>query len=236
MHPSAQQSRKPLETSGFLHLPECNSIRTLARGGERGPRSNGVNRASAEPEVVFRIVHVAIADGSSSAAYRDQTVEVALGPSPVFRDGDVGRLTRRVRPCQVVNAVPPSRRRRARPPKPPKPVGPPPIVAMFRKAIEWRLQLDAGEVPNQAAIARREGITRARVTQILGLLRLPDGIRRQISQLQDGSAPTMFSEHALRAMVRIADDTKQQDRPRTRRATARRHDDQSVMLAVATRS
>ena len=32
----------------------------------------------------------------------------------------------------------------------------------LRKAIEWRRQLDAGEIPNQAAIARREGITRDR--------------------------------------------------------------------------
>lgn len=33
-------------------------------------------------------------------------------------------------------------------------------------------RLQSGEVPNQAAIARQEGITRGRVTQVMGLLRL----------------------------------------------------------------
>lgn len=49
---------------------------------------------------------------------------------------------------------------------------PPRIVETLRKAIEWRRQLDAGEVPNQPAIARRDRITRARVTQIMDLFRL----------------------------------------------------------------
>jgi hypothetical protein len=34
-------------------------------------------------------------------------------------------------------------------------------------AIEWQRQLDAGEVETRAAIARREGLTRARVTQVM---------------------------------------------------------------------
>ncbi len=101
---------------------------------------------------------------------------------------------------QVVNAVPPSRRK-ARTRRPPKPVGPPRIVETFRKAIEWRRQLDAGEVPNQASIARREGITRARVTQVLALLRLPSDIRRRVMALRDGSSPAGLSERALRKIV-----------------------------------
>ena len=43
------------------------------------------------------------------------------------------------------------------------------------KAGEWRRQLDAGEVANKAEITRREGITWAKVTQVLGLLRLAPG-------------------------------------------------------------
>jgi len=140
---------------------------------------------SAELEVVFRIIHVALddgfppADGSQSPSYREQAVEIALGSNPTFRPNGVGTLTRRVSPDKVVNAVPPSRRK-ARPPPPPKTVGPPPIVETLRKAIAWRRQLDAGEVPNQAAIARREGITRARVTQVKRLLRLASEIRWDI--------------------------------------------------------
>ena len=54
-------------------LPECNSIR-------RG-------RGWAEPEIWFRILHVAFDghDGAPVAAYREQTVEIAgggpMGPS-----------------------------------------------------------------------------------------------------------------------------------------------------------
>lgn len=113
----------------------------------------------------------------------------------------MGLLTRRVPPAQVVGAVPPSRRK-ARPPQSPKPVGPPRIVETLRKAIEWRRQLDASEVPNQAAIARREGITRARVTQVLGLLRLPPEISIRISTMQNAPTPSGLSEHALRRIVR----------------------------------
>jgi len=95
----------------------------------------------AEPEVVFRIVHVALdddfppTDGSPPPSYREQAVEIALGPNPTFRSNGVGALTRRVPPSQVVNAVPPSRRK-TRLPRPPKSVGPPRIVETLHKAIE----------------------------------------------------------------------------------------------------
>jgi len=119
----------------------------------RVPKDNGFPHRPgwAEPEVVFRIIHVALddglspTDGSPPRSYREQTVEIALGPNPTFQNGRVAALTRRVPAGQIVNAVPPSRRRR-RPPRPPKPVGPPRIVETLRKAIEWRRQLDASEV------------------------------------------------------------------------------------------
>lgn len=41
----------------------------------------------------------------------------------------------------------------------------------LKRAIEWQRQLDSGQVRSRAAIARREGLTRARVTQIMNLLR-----------------------------------------------------------------
>ncbi len=42
---------------------------------------------------------------------------------------------------------------------------------LVKRALEWQGQLDKGEVPTQAAIARREGLSRARVTQIMSALR-----------------------------------------------------------------
>ena len=41
----------------------------------------------------------------------------------------------------------------------------------LRLAQEWQRQLDAGEIESQAAIARREDLTRARVCQIMSLRR-----------------------------------------------------------------
>jgi len=40
-----------------------------------------------------------------------------------------------------------------------------------KRAVEWQRQLTLGLVRSRAAIARREGLTRARVTQIMNLLR-----------------------------------------------------------------
>jgi hypothetical protein len=41
----------------------------------------------------------------------------------------------------------------------------------LKRAVEWQRQLDSGQVRSRAAIARREGLTRARVTQIMNMLR-----------------------------------------------------------------
>jgi hypothetical protein len=167
-----------------------------------------VNRASADPEVVFRIVHVALDDGLPSPddsppySYREQIVEISLGPNPTFQNSRVAALVRKVPLERVVNAVPPSRRREAGRRRPGERAGPLRIVETLRKAIEWRRQLDVGEVANQAAIARREGITRARVTQILSLLRLPFGVRDRILALQGGPRQPGLSEHALRGFLR----------------------------------
>jgi len=104
-------------------------------------------------------------NGGPAAAYREQKVEIALGPNGAFENGNIGTLTRRTPTDRVVNAVP----RRHGNPKPPWEPKTPRVVELLRKAIEWRALLESGEVANQAAIARREGITRARMTQVLGL-------------------------------------------------------------------
>jgi hypothetical protein len=59
-------------------LPICNSIRS--RPGW------------AEPEVYFRIVHLAqdCQPGAHVAAYREQMVEIALGPKGAFERGNIG--------------------------------------------------------------------------------------------------------------------------------------------------
>ncbi|MCK4680714.1 hypothetical protein KAT82_06280, partial [bacterium] len=170
-------------------------------------RQSTNRRGVAEPQVWFRIVHVA-ADGHHCAlsdAIREQAVEVALGPKGAFKGGNVGAVMRQVGADRVVSALPEPRGR----PKPPKESETPRVVELLSKAVEWHALLEAGEVRNQAAIARREGFTRARVTQIMGLLRLAPEIQRRILSMPDMVRQPTISERALRPIAQI-EDPKQQ--------------------------
>jgi len=164
-------------------------------------RSTNGRASLAEPEVWFRIVHVAVdgTNGAPVAAYREQTVEIALGPKGAFENGNVGRLTRRVPADQVISAIPPRRGK----PKPPKAPRRPRVVELLRKAIEWQALLASGGASNQAAIACREGITRARVTQVMGLLRLAPEIQQQVLSLRDMVRRPAITEQALRPIAQI---------------------------------
>jgi len=139
------------------------------------------------------------------AAYREHTVEIALGPKGAFENGNVGTLTRRVPADWVVSAVPPPRSK----PKPPKAPRTPRVVELLRKAIEWQALLESGEASNQAAIARREGITRARVTQVMGMLRLAPEIQEHVLSLPDVVRRPAISERALRPIAQTEDHSQQ---------------------------
>ncbi|MCL5966907.1 MAG: hypothetical protein M1550_06890 [Deltaproteobacteria bacterium] len=76
----------------------------------------------------------------------------------------------------------------------------PRVVELLRNAIEWQALLESGKIANQADIARREGITRARVTQVMGLLRLCPEIREQILSLPDVAHRPAVTERMLRAL------------------------------------
>ena len=131
-----------------------------------------------------------------------------MGPKGAFENGNIGTVVRHVPACQVVSAVP-ERTRCARRPKPPGVPRTPPVVETLRKALEWRRELDAGEVSSQAAIARREGLTRARVTQILILLRLAPEIQERILNVPRSLNPQKLPESVLRPITRIEDFVEQ---------------------------
>ena len=144
------------------------------------------------PEIWFRIVHSAVPRENCAPreAYREQEVEVAFGSI------DIGILTRRIEADQGVHVVPSARAIL-------KPTAPktPRVTELLRKAIEWQRQLDAGEVPNKTEIARREGITRARVTQVMSLLRLAPEYRKQILTMSDIIMTSAVTERRLRPIV-----------------------------------
>ena len=82
-------------------------------------------------------------------------------------------------------------------PFPPKPKTP--IRSAIDLALEFQRLLDERLVNNRAAIAERYGISRARVTQVLNLLRLP----REILNLLAGPGDAKLSERKLRTIVAL---------------------------------
>ena len=169
------------------------------------------NRHSvAQPQVWFRIVHVA-ADGhhrALGAAHGEQTVEIALGPMGAFKSGNAGTVMRRVAADRVVSALP-EPRGRPKPPKEPKILR---VVELLRKAMEWQGLIESGEVRNQAEVARREGITRARVTQVMAMLRLAPEIREQILAPPEMVGRPAITERALRPIAQLDDPIDQRAR------------------------
>lgn len=156
------------------------------------------------PEVYFRIVHIAREgyNGAPVIANREQTVEIALGPKgAAFENGNIGVLIRRVPADWFVTALPPLWGN-LKPPNEPKT---PRVVELLRKAIEWQALMESGKIGNQAEIAQQEGITRARVTQVMGMLRLAPGIREKILSMPDATRRSPITERVLRPICTIPD-------------------------------
>ena len=70
---------------------------------------------------------------------------------------------------------------------------------VIHKAIQWRKMLDNGEVGSLNEIAAKEGVTRAGVTQIMNLLKLPDEMRSFLARLDDPKEIRRYSERKLRS-------------------------------------
>ncbi len=75
--------------------------------------------------------------------------------------------------------------------------------------IQWAI--DRGEVPDAATVARRLGLTRARVSQLLGLCFLAPSIQEEVLGLEavDGVEP--MAERALREAGRAGTWAEQQE-------------------------
>ena len=160
-----------------------------------------------EPEAYFRIVHAAQNghNGAPLSAYREQKVEIALGPKGAFENGNVCTLTRRMAADQTVRAFPIGRGNS----RSPRELKTPRVVDLLRKAIEWQALLESVKIANQTDIARREGITRARVTQVMGMLRLAPEIQEHVLSMPDAASRPLISERMLRPIGTIKDNCDQ---------------------------
>jgi len=81
-------------------------------------------------------------------------------------------------------------------------------------AHQLKRAIDRCEIRDQAEAARQLGLTRARLTQILGLTLLAPDLQEEILFLQaiDGREP--LSERALRGAVRVTIWAEQTSQPR----------------------
>ncbi len=171
---------------------------------------------AAEPQVTFRILHKFQGDNGDdgpacqslgAGRYCDQPVHVTVSPNVGFKEATKTTLVRRVPTGEVVCAIPPSQAN----PRPPKAPRVPRVKELLLQAQEWQKMLNSGEVRNQAEIAQREGITRARVTQIMSLLNLSPHIQHHILNMPKTANRPPVTERALRVITLIENPKEQLD-------------------------
>ncbi len=65
-------------------------------------------------------------------------------------------------------------------------------------ARQWQQDLDKGKYSSRADLSRKLGVSRARVTQILNLLKLPEDIIQKVCAIGDPLPKPIITEHGLR--------------------------------------
>jgi predicted regulator of amino acid metabolism with ACT domain len=72
-------------------------------------------------------------------------------------------------------------------------------------AKEYKRMIDTGEVKNQSDLARMLGVYRARVCQVLSLLKLDDELIKAIEKLDDPDPKRIVTERMLRKYLKQPD-------------------------------
>jgi len=75
-------------------------------------------------------------------------------------------------------------------------------------ALEWRAMLDSDNTLTMSTIAANKGVSRARVTQIMNILDLPEEIITYLSSLTARDDLRRFSERNLRRIRAITGTTE----------------------------
>ena len=73
----------------------------------------------------------------------------------------------------------------------------------YAKAVEYQKMLSVGVAKNKAEIARIEGVSRARVTQILNLINRVPEIRNYLNFTADQNDLETLTERRLRKIAKI---------------------------------
>ncbi len=88
----------------------------------------------------------------------------------------------------------------------------PRIIDALTRARAWRRLLDAGEVKNAEVLARRHGVTRARISQLLSLLHLAPEILGYIDGLDWTEGGLHLTARRLRDIAVLDDHDEQRAR------------------------
>jgi hypothetical protein len=83
------------------------------------------------------------------------------------------------------------------------------IKTLLHKAIRWKELLESGKVSDEAEIARYEGYSRARATQIMNLLLLAPEIQNHILSLSLAASRHPVTERSLRPVTQIENQMEQ---------------------------
>lgn len=86
----------------------------------------------------------------------------------------------------------------------------PNIADIVARARTYHELLETGEAKNKAEIARREGVSRARITQIMNLLNLPEQILNSLVN-QEPKTPSAISERDLRCVSNLPTQREQME-------------------------
>ncbi len=70
-------------------------------------------------------------------------------------------------------------------------------------AREWKKMLQSGEYASQTTLARKLGVSRVRVTQVVNLLRMAPEVLEEIAGLGDPLTSPIVTERKLRPLVNL---------------------------------
>jgi hypothetical protein len=87
----------------------------------------------------------------------------------------------------------------------------PGVKELLQKAIRWKELLESGKVSDQAKIGLYEGLSRAKVTQIIKLLNLSPQIQRYILNMPKTANRPPVTERSLRHITTMENHREQLD-------------------------
>jgi len=93
-----------------------------------------------------------------------------------------------------------------------EPSGPKTYTNPIKTALHYHTMLEQGLVQSQADLARHLGISRAKVTQMLNLLKLDEKIQEFILGLEETDERLkVLTERRLRELVKVEDEKVQKE-------------------------